>query len=421
MIKRKAHMELITGLDLGSNSVRLATAKQVFVPGEKPSFQIVGLIEVSSEGIHKGVITSIEETVSAVSHGLEKMEHLIGVPIEHAWVGISGLQIISQNSKGVVAVAKADGEIAAEDLERAVEASRAVATPLNYEILHVIPRAFTVDGQTGVKDPVGMTGVRLEVDTQIIEGQTPHIKNITKAVYRTGIDIDDLVFSILSVGDLVTTQRQRDLGVAVVNIGGATTSLIVYEEGEIIHTAVLPVGGEHVTNDLAIGLRTSIEVAERVKIEYGECYPRNLSKKETVDLKVVGAELNEEVSRKYIAEIINARMEEVLEKIDLELSKIGRSTLLPAGVMFTGGGAKIPGLVDLAKDKLRLPATLGYPLDILSASEKINDLSFTTAVGLVRWGANMQAGLGHNINSGFTKNIGNVSAQVKGWFKSLIP
>ncbi|KKQ27629.1 MAG: Cell division protein ftsA [Candidatus Magasanikbacteria bacterium GW2011_GWC2_37_14] len=420
MIKRKAHVELITGLDLGSTSVRLAVAKQVFVPGEKTSFQIVGLIEVPSEGIHKGVITSIEETVSAVSHSLEKMEQLIGVPIEHAWVGISGLQIISQNSKGVVAVAKADGEITAEDLERAIEASRAVATPLNYEILHVIPRAFVVDGQTGIKDPVGMTGVRLEVDTQIIEGQTSHIKNITKAVYRTGIDIDDLVFSVLSVGDLVTTPRQRDLGAIVVNIGGATTSLIVYEEGDIIHTAVLPIGGEHVTNDLAIGLRTSIEVAERVKIECGECYPGHLNKKEMIDLKMFGAELNEEVSRKYIAEIINARMEEILEKIETELNKIGRSSLLPAGVVFTGGGAKIFGLVDLAKDKLRLPATLGYPLDILSASEKINDLSFTTAIGLVRWGASMQAGMGRGGNAGL-KSVEKVSAQVKGWFKSLIP
>ena len=205
MLKRKAQVELITGLDLGSHSVRLAVGKQTLLPGERENFQIIGLVEVPSEGIHKGVISSIEETVSAISHGLEKMEHLIGVPIEHAWVGVSGLQIVSQNSKGVVAVAKADGEIAAEDLERAIEASRAVATPLNYEILHVIPRMFTVDGQTGIKDPVGMTGVRLEVDTQIIEGQTSHIKNVTKAVYRTGIDIDDLVFSILAVGNTKTS------------------------------------------------------------------------------------------------------------------------------------------------------------------------------------------------------------------------
>jgi cell division protein FtsA len=265
-----------------------------------------------------------------------------------------------------------------------------------------------------------MTGVRLEVDTQIIEAQTAYIKNITKAVYRTGVDIDDLVFSILAAGDLVATSRQKDLGVAVVNIGGSTTSLVVYEEGDVIHTAVLPIGGEHVTNDLAIGLRNS-EVAERVKKEYGECLSKNIDKKENVALRMVGGDTNEEVSRRYIAEIISARMEEILGKIDNELVKIGRSGLLPAGVIFTGGGAKINGLVDLAKMQLRLPATLGYPLDIMSVSEKINDLSFTTAVGLVHWGANMQRKGGRGVGGIGGRSVGKVSEQVRGWFRSLIP
>lgn len=420
MLKRKIQTDLITGLDLGSMAVRVAVGKQVALPGDRQELQLVGLIDVPSAGIHKGVIVSIEETVSSISHALEQTEHLLGVPVEHAWVGISGSQIMAQNSRGVVAIAKSDGEIAPEDLERAVEAARAVATPLNYEILHVLPRTFTVDGQTGIKDPIGMTGVRLEIETQIIEAQTPHIKNITKAVYRTGIDIDDLVFSILAVGDLVATSRQKDLGVAVVNIGGATTSLVVYEEGDIIHTTVLSIGGEHVTNDLAIGLRSSIEVAERIKIEYGECATKNLSKKDMVDLSSVGAEVGEKVSCKYIAEIIGARMEEILEKIDRELAKIGRSGLLPAGIIFTGGGAKVAGLVDFAKQQLRLPATLGYPLNILSASEKINDLSFTTAIGLLQWGANLRMKDGRGA-SARSRGVDRVSQRVRSWFKSLIP
>jgi len=420
MVKKRTQTELITGLDIGSTAVRVAVAKQALLDDGSIDLQIVGLVEVPSEGVHKGVINSIEESVSAVSHALEQVEKVIGVPIDHAWVGMSGGHVTSQESKGVVAVAKSDGEIAEEDLERAVEAARTVATPLNYEILHVLPRSFCVDGQTGIKDPVGMTGVRLEVDTQIIQGLTSHIKNITKAVYRTGIDIDDLVFSILAIADVVVTPRQKDLGVAVVNIGGSTTSLLVFEEGDVIHSAVLPIGSEHITNDLAIGLRTSIEVAERVKVEYGECITKGISKKEMFDLGAVGAEVSEEVSRKYIAEIISARMEEILEKVDEELAGIERSGLLPAGVVLTGGGVRLAGLVDLAKDKLCLPVSLGYPLDMQSVSEKINDLSFTTAVGLVNWGANLQHGSGKR--SGFgRRSVDKVSQQVRGWFKSLVP
>ncbi len=320
----------------------------------------------------------------------------------------------------MVAVAKSDGEIGGEDIERAVEAARAIATPLNYEILHVIPRSFSVDGQTGIKDPVGMTGIRLEVDTQIIESSSSHIKNLTKAVYRTGIDIDDLVLSILAASSAVVTLRQKELGTVVVNIGGATTGMVVYEDGDIIHTAVLPIGSEHITNDLAIGLKSSIEVAEQVKTEYGECVAKDIPKKEKIDLKEAGAEVGEEVSRKYIAEIIGARVEEILEKVDKELVKIDRSHLLPAGAVFTGAGAKLAGLVDLAKDKLGLPASLGYPIEIKSVSEKINDLSFTTAVGLVKWGSSLRSG---ELSPGILrmKSVEKASQQVRTWFRSLMP
>ncbi|HBU07557.1 MAG TPA: cell division protein FtsA [Candidatus Magasanikbacteria bacterium] len=418
MNRTKNKIELITGLDIGSTAVRIAIGQQSF--GEKGvELQIVGAVEVPAEGINRGSISSIEECVSSISNALEQAERLVGVPIEHAWVGISGTHIESQESRGVVAVAKSNGEIAEEDVARAVEASRTVATPLNYEILHVLPRSFTVDGQTGIKDPVGMTGIRLEVETKIIQGVTQHIKNLTKAVYRTGIDIDDLVLSILAVGDTVVTSRQKDLGVAVVNIGGSTTSMIVYEEGDIIHTAVFPIGSEHITNDLAIGLRSPIDVAERIKIEYGACIPKNISKKEMVDLSSVGGGVNETVELKYIAEIIGARMEEILERINTELMKIGRSGLLPAGIVFTGGGAKLSGLIDLSKEKNRLPASLGYPIDLVSITDKVNNLSFATAIGLVKWGANInQRGRGRQSR---IKSVERVSGQVKNWFKSLVP
>ncbi len=420
MVAKKLKVELITGLDIGSTNIRVAVGKLVIDNSGNTDLQIVGLVEVPSEGIAKGVVSSIEEAVSSISNSLEKAERLVGVPIEHSWVGISGPHVTSIKNKGIVAVAKSDGEIEEEDIARAVEAARAVSTPLNYEILHVIPRSFAVDGQTGIKDPVGMTGVRLEVDTQIIQGSSAHIKNLTKAVYRTGIDIDDLVMSVLAVGEAVATPRQRDLGVCVVNIGGSTTSLVVYEEGEILHSVVLPIGSEHVTNDLAIGLKSPIDVAEKVKKEFGQCVNNGLTKKDKVDLASLGSDLSEEVSIKFIAEIIGARMEEVLEKIDKELVFVGRSHLLPAGIIFTGGGSKIPGLIELSKDVLGLPSSLGYPMGIRSVSEKINDLSFSTAVGLVKWGSNLRQGGGKNSRLKI-KNMDKVSQQVRDWFKSLVP
>ncbi len=420
MAKRKVQSEIITGIDIGSTAVRVAVGKIVNLNNSDSELQILAISEVNSEGVNKGNIASIEESVSAISHALEQAERMVGLPIEHAWVSISGTHINSQESKGVVAIAKSDGEIAEEDLERAVNAAKTVATPLNYEILHVLPKSFCVDGQTGIKDPVGMTGVRLEVDTKIIQGQASNIKNITKTVYRTGIDIDDLVFSILACGEAVVSQRQKDLGVVVVNIGGATTSLVVYEEGDIIHAKVLPVGSEHITNDLAIGLRTSIDVAEKLKIDYGHCVPQDINKKELIDLASVGADMKEEVSLRYVAEIIEARMEEILEKVDFELESIGRSGLLPAGVVFTGGGAKISGLVELAKNKLGLPASLGYSLDISGLSEKVGDLSFTTAVGLVKWGANLQSNFRNSIFKA-SRNVEKVGNKIKSWFKSLVP
>ncbi len=386
MVARKK-TEMITGLDIGSTAIRVAVGQLTYEADGRASLQIVGAAEVPSYGIQKGVVVSIEEAISSVSHALEKIERLVGVPIENTWVGITGTDIISENSRGVISVAKADGEISPEDVERAIEAARTIAVPLNYDMLHVMPRSYTVDGQHGIKDPVGMTGLRLEVDTQIIHGISSHLKNVSKSVYRTGIDIDDIVLSALATADAVVTSRQKEIGVGVVNIGGSTSSLVVYESGDVIHTAVLPIGSEHITNDLAIGLRTSIDVAEKIKIEHGYCVSSHIPKREKVDLSPFGSE--EVVTRNYISQIVEARATEILEKINDELIKIGKSGLLPAGIVFTGGGAKIGGLIDLSKDVLKLPASIGYPIDIPSITSQSNDISFTSAIGLVKWGAKL--------------------------------
>ena len=390
----KKGYDLISGLDIGSSRVRLVTA-QIVPPGEDDraeGLQILGAAEVSSLGMHRGIINSIEDVVSSVSACLENAERMVGVPIESVWVGISGLHIMSQASKGVVAVSKADNEIGDEDVSRAIEASRTIATPLNYEVLHVLPRSFNIDGQTNIKDPVGMTGIRLEVDAQIILGSSSQIKNLTKAIYRTGLNIEDLVLSIMATAEAVVTPRQKELGVLVINIGVSTTSLAVFEEGDILHTAIIPLGSEHITNDIAIGLRTSIDIAEGVKVQYGDCHASAVGKREEIDLFEVGSQDHEIVKKQYVSEIIEARVEEILQKIDGELKRIKRSGLLPAGVVFTGAGAKLPGLIEVAKRTLRLPAVLGYPLNIASVTDKVNDLGFSTAVGLIKWGSQMHPG-----------------------------
>jgi len=410
--------ELIAGLDLGSTAVRLVVGQKSY-PEDK--LHIIGAAEAPAQGVSKGVVTSIEDAGASISACLTKAEKMIGLPIERAWVGISGSHIICQESKGVVAVSKIDGEVREEDVERAIEAARTVTTPPNYEILHVIPKSFIIDNQTGIKDPVGMTGVRLEVDAQIILGLSSQIKNLTKSVYQTGLDIEDLVLSILATSEAVVTNRQKELGVAVVNIGGATTSLVVFEEGDVIWAAVLPVGSEHITSDIAIGLRISIDAAERIKLEYGSALPKDISRKDEIDLKELSEVESGLVSKKYIAEIIEARVEEIFDKVDKELRKVNRSGLLPAGVVLTGGGAKLPGIIEVAKRKLRLPASLGYPLNLSSVVEKVNDLSFVTAIGLVLWGEQIRRESRRGGAISRFRSVAEVTKRMKRWFKSLIP
>lgn len=381
--------EYIASLDIGSTAIRMAVGQRV--EGERAGINIVGAVEFPAEGIGRGMITSLEDAVSSISGCLEQTERTTGIPLRRVWVGVSGGHIHSQESKGVIGVSKSDGKIREEDVMRAVEAARMVATPPNYEILHVLPRTFTVDGQTGIKDPVGMTGIRLEVDAQIVQGLTLQIKNLTKCVFRTGLEIDDLVYSVLATALAVTTSRQKELGVAVANIGGSTTSLAVFEEGDVIHTAVLPIGSQHITSDIAIGLRTSIDVAERVKIEHGSTRPTQIPKSEQIDLATLGADESEMISKKYVAQIIEARVEEICGKIEKELKKISRSGMLPAGLVFTGGGAELTGLVELAKKKLKLPAALGCPISVQSAIPRAHDLAFSTAVGLILWGAEVKS------------------------------
>lgn len=416
--------DILTGLDIGSSTIRVAVAQ--LIPGEdgKPRLHIIGAVASPSFGVHRGAISSLEDAVSSISKALEKAERMTGVAINSAWVGIAGQSIMVQESRGVIGVSRTDAEIKEEDVERAMEAARSVATPTNYDILHVIPKSFTVDGQRGVKDPVGMNGIRLEVDAVIIEALASHIKNLTKSVYRTGLDIDDLVYTPLATAEAVLTQRQKELGVCVLNIGASSTTLAVFEEGDLLHTAVLPFGGDHITNDIAIGLRTSIEIAERVKLEYGHAIPDHVDRKAQFALADFGVEGDEMVKTRFIAEIIEARLEEIFEAADNELRKIDRSGMLPVGAVLAGGAVKLEGVIDVAKRILRLPCALGVPTSVSSVIDEVHDPAYATAIGLAVWG-NAIRGVGKgkfSLNSLLKfKSVDKVADQLRKWMKSLVP
>ncbi len=381
-----------------------------------PKLQIIGALCVPSEGVSKGIINSIEDTTTSVSAALEKAERLLGTPIESSWVGINGPNMKCQSSRGVVAVSRSDSEINPEDVQRVIEAAQALAVPPNYEILHVIPSKFIVDSQEDIKNPVGMTGIRLEVIALIIQNLSSQIKNLTKAIYHTGLNIDDLVFSPLAASGVVVSSKQKELGTAVVNIGATTTSIAVFEEGELLHAAVLPIGSAHITSDIAIGLRCPINLAEKIKIKYGSAKAEQFNKKDEIDISDLVAEenLTDEItviSRRYVAEIIEARTEEIFEKVDAELKKIDRSGMLPAGICLIGGGAKLADILDVAKKKLRLPASLGANRTVATVVDKVNDLEYLTALGLVAWGEQLTRDQGGRPSLGkvpFQKALGKI-------------
>lgn len=412
--------QYIVGVDVGTSCVRVVQAK---LDQQAGSFNVIGASEVASSGMRRGVIVDIEEAVSSISSGLEKVERMTGVPVVSANVSVGGNHISSVSSHGVIAVSRADGEITENDIVRCIDASQAISIPQNKEVLHVFPKTFTLDGQTGIKDPLGMSGIRLEVDTIIVQAGLPFVKNLTRAVMQAGLEIEDLVLAPCAAAESVLNKRQKDLGVCLVDLGAGTTSLAVYEEGDLLHTVVLPIGAMHITNDIAIGLRCSIETAEKVKIQFGHCDPKVVNKDEEIDLSKLDSAEDQATSREYVVEIIEARLEEIFNMINGELKKIKRDGKLPAGIVLTGGGSKLPGVVEFSKNHLRLPTILGVPQNISTVIDRVGDPSFVTATGLVLWGGKYSAGAGQAQFGGFVKNLMSNQgvAKVRKWFKSFLP
>jgi cell division protein FtsA len=396
---------IVIGLDLGTSQIRTIVAQ---IQGDESRPLVLGVGVAPSAGINNGVVVDIEETINAINKSKEEAERIAGVPVEHAFVSINGKHIESQFSKGVVAVSRADGEISEEDVNRVISAAQAISVPTNKEIINVIPCSYTIDGQEQIKYPVGMNGVRLEVNALLIQGAAPFIKNLEKCVrQRCGIDIDDLIFAPMAATKAVVSRRQKELGVVVVDLGN------------ILGVKVIPIGSGHITNDIAIGLRTSIDVAERIKLEYGNAIPADVARTEEIDLSEIDSGEEGVFKRQYIAEIIEARVEEIFSMVDDELKKLDKSGMLPAGVVVTGGGAKLPGIVNLAKKVLRLPAQIGYPMEMNGIVDKIDDPEFATSVGLLLWEADDNGIFAPEKNSGI--DFGGLGKKITGIIKNILP
>lgn len=388
--------KVICGIDVGSSKIATLIASI----SEDNRINLIGVAATNSRGVKRGQIVDIESAVEAITESVESAERMAGYSVSAAYVSMGGPQIESINSHAVVAVAEPEGEIKHNDISRVNDAARAIALPSSREVLHVIPRTFTVDGQEGISDPIGMTGVRLETDTHIITGPTTSMRNLVKCVGIVGVDVKELVFSGIASAYATLTDTEKELGVIVVDIGGETTDVVIFVDGAVAYSAVIPLGGRHVTSDIAVGLRISLESAEKIKIGLGE-KPRpsvassddkeaqaNKKQDELVDLKALGiTEDLQKISRKAVVDsIIRPRLQEIFKYVGKEIKKSGFGSQTPSGLVLTGGGALTVGVLDQAKYTLGFPARISKTEGFMGLTDEIDSPIFATAAGLILYG-----------------------------------
>ncbi len=345
--------------------------------------RVVGVGNAPSEGLRRGVVVDLEKTVASIARAVDEAERMAGMPVKGVYAGIAGDHIRSINSRGVIAVSRKDNEIGGQDVHRVVEAAKAIAIPLDREIIHVIPQEYIVDDQDGIKDPVGMSGVRLEAEVHIITGAVTSAKNICRSIQRAGLKVFDLVLEPLASSHAVLGPDERDLGVVLLDIGGGTTDVAVFFEGSIRHTAIIPFGGANVTNDIAIGLRTPIDKAEAVKIQHGCALAAMVSPDAAIAVPGVGGRTERPIPQRTLASMIEPRMEEIFMLANKEVKKNHFAELLGAGVVLTGGTSLMPGVAELAEQVFQMPVRLGAPQGLGGLSANVADPRFSTGVGLV--------------------------------------
>ena len=370
---------IVVGIDVGTTKICTLVAREE-APGK---IRILGVGNEPSQGMRKGVVVDLGAVSQAVARSVEKAERTAGLEIASALVSLAGSQVSSVNSRGVVGVT---GRIIdSEDILRAVDAARAVAIPHNREIIHVIQRGFDVDGQEGIRMPIGMHGYRLEVETHIITAAAASVENLRQGVGASGVEISQFVLNPLASAEVVLTETERQMGVVVVDMGGGTTDMAIYIDGDVWHTSVLAVGGNHVTSDIAHGLRLPMEQAEEIKIQHGHALQAKVESQEYFNIRPFGEGEAVQVNRQELALIIEARVEEILSLVLQEIKRSGYDGLLPAGMVFTGGSSALPGINTLANKVLNLPVRIAKPENLLGMTDKLDSPAFSTSVGLLRW------------------------------------
>jgi len=399
-----AKNRIVAGIELGSSKIATVVSQVSVDPTTfETSVSVMGVSSVESRGIRKGQIVDIEEAVEATISSVEAAERMAGYNLDKAFIALGGAHLHSQNSHGVVAVSDPEGEISPDDVERVIEAASAISLPQSREVIHVVPKEFIVDGEAGVKDAVGMSGVRLEVETHIITAAAAAIKNIGKALNEVGVAIEDLVFSGLASSFAVLSSTEKELGCVLVDIGGGTTSIVAYIDGGLAYSGVIPIGAKNVTNDLAIGLRVSLESAEQVKLSLSSEKKKDEEESDMIDISEMGATDTKKVSKKTLTEgIIRPRLNEIFTMVRIELEKAGIANRVPSGVIVTGGGAETVGSIDCAKRMLSLPVRIGKPRGVSGLIDDIITPTFATPVGLILYGASVGAPVPPQ---GFGKNI----------------
>lgn len=387
---------IITGLDIGSGFIKMLAVSQ---KAGDDDFEILGFAQEPSAGIRKGVVIDTHKVADIISSLADKVGQDIGYPIEKVYANFGGGHVFCTSSKGLVSVSRADQKVSEEDIDRVLRAAKAMSLSSNKEVIEVLPKEFIVDGEGGVKEALGMEGVRLEAEALVLCGFSPYLKNSTSSIVNSGLEVNDLILSPLAASKAVLTPREKELGVCVLDIGAGTTDMAVFEEGGLIHTKVFPVGSGHITNDIAICLKTDIDTAEKIKLEFGSCTPSRKSKEKKVKLD---EEESLVFSRKDLDNIVGARVSEIFDLANKELKTISKQGVLPGGIILTGGGAKLPGIRELAKKQFKLPSRIGVSK---MSSNFQEDPSFSALYGLVLEGLESEKSNLPTLKRGLTQKL----------------
>ncbi|MCP4491067.1 MAG: cell division protein FtsA [Gammaproteobacteria bacterium] len=408
-MSKKATNNLIVGLDIGTSKV-VAIVGEATVEG---GIDIIGIGTQPSRGLKKGVVVNIESTVQSIQRAVEEAELMAGCQIRSVYAGIAGSHIRSINSHGIVAIK--EKEVTAADVARVIDAAKAVAIPADQRILHVLPQEFVIDNSEGIRDPISMSGVRLEAKVHLVTGAMSSAQNIIKCVRRCGLEVDDIILEQLASSAAVLTEDEKELGVCLVDIGGGTTDIAVFSDGAIRHTAVIPIAGDQVTNDIAVALRTPTQYANDLKIKYACALRQLAADDETIEVPSVGDREPRRLARQTLAEVVEPRYEELLSLVQAELRRSGFEEICAAGVVLTGGSAKMEGAIELAEEIFHMPVRLGYPQHVSGLVDVVRNPIHSTGVGLLLFGNKQQSGLSsYKLDE---KSEAGILARMKGWFQ----